>query len=118
MYKYSKKNPIGRDVEDCVLRSISLAEGKSWRETYRELSELAIDEGLMLNSVEFVEEYLDKRYDRQCHTAKTVEEFANEHRRGRYLVTMPNHITCIIDGVIYDTFNPAHRIMRCAWRVK
>lgn len=117
MYKYLNKNPYNRDIEDCVIRCLSLAEGKTWQEMYRELSDLAIEEGRMLNSVEFVEEYLDERYKRQRHTAKTVGEFADEHPYGRYIITMPSHITCCINGVIYDTFNPEKRIMRCAWKV-
>ena len=32
-------------------------------------------------------------------------------------VTTNGHITAIIDGVIYDTFNPSNRIMRCAWKI-
>lgn len=46
---------------------------------------------------------------------KTVGEFADENKNGTYLVTIPNHITVIIDGTIYDTFDCSDRIMRCAW---
>ena len=71
----------------------------------------------MTDNVEFVEDYLDDRYPRQCHYSKSVGEFAYEHPVGKYAVTMPNHITAIIDGVIYDTFDPSDRIMRCAWKI-
>lgn len=32
-------------------------------------------------------------------------------------VDMDGHITAVIDGVVYDTFNPLHRIIRCVWRM-
>lgn len=118
MYKYINKNPRGNNIEDCVIRCISILTDKSWREVYDELSDLAGDVGLMFDDVEFVEDYLDNRYKRECHYSKTVGEFAREYPWGRYAVTMNGHITAIIDGIIYDTFNPSNRIMRCAWRIE
>ena len=117
MYKYYNANPFDRHIEDCVLRSISLLTGKSWGETYDELAYLAAKNGYMTDNVEFVEHYLDNRYPRECHYSKTVGEFANERMFGKYAVTMDGHITAIIDGVIYDTFDPSRRVMRCAWKI-
>lgn len=31
---------------------------------------------------------------------------------------MKNHITCCIDGVIYDTFNPSDRLVWEVYKVK
>ena len=118
MYKYINQNPHNRHIDDCVLRSLSLLTDKTWRKTQDELSYLANRDGYMIDDVNFVEDFLDDRYPRECHYSKTVGEFAREYPYGRYAVTMPNHITAIIDGVIYDTFNPSDRIMRCAWRIK
>ena len=70
-----------------------------------------------IEDVEFVEDYLDKRYLRQCHYSKTVGEFAEEHNKGKFLITMQGHISCIIDGNILDTFDCSDRRMWCAWRV-
>ena len=44
-------------------------------------------------------------------------EFMEEHPKGTYLVTMKGHITCVIDGVLYDTFDCRDRVMWCAWEV-
>lgn len=118
MYEYYNNNPLDKDIADCVVRAISLAEGISWRDCQRKLSNIAREQGQMIDSVEFAEDYLDERYPRQCHYSKTLEEFINEHKHGIYVVTMQNHITCVIDGVCYDTFNPTDRIIRCAWRIK
>lgn len=118
MWKYYNANALGNSVNDCVVRAISKAENKTWDKTYRELSDIAQREGILLDDVNFVEEYLDRRYPRVRHYAKTVEEFAKEYSKGRYLVTMQGHITTIIDGVIYDTFNCGPRRMWAAWKVK
>ena len=43
------------------------------------LSNSARDLGLMMNSVEAIEEYLDERYDKIPHYSKYVGEFINEY---------------------------------------
>ena len=86
---YYNANKFGRDIEDCAIRSISVAEGISWDEAYCKLSDYARVRGLMMNSVESVEEYLDDNYNRMCIEDMTVGEFAYTHPYGTFLVTMP-----------------------------
>lgn len=117
-YKYHNANPQKRHIDDCVIRAISVLTNKNWYNVYNDLSNLASDNALMMDSVQFVEDYLDKRYVRKCHYSKTVGEFAKEFPIGKYAVTMNGHITAIIDGIIYDTFDPSDRLMRCAWEIK
>ena len=117
MWRYYNANARGNSVNDCVVRAISIAEGTSWDETYEKLSDIAQHEGILLDDVRFVERYLDKRYRRACHYSKTVGEFMVENSKGIFLITMPGHITVIIDGVLYDTFDCRNREMWCAWEV-
>lgn len=116
-YRFYNANVRGNFVNDCTIRAISLAEGKSWNETYEELSDLAQYNGIILDDVRFIEPFLDSRYERQCVSDTYVGEFAEEHPRGVYLITMNSHITCCVDGIIYDTFDCRDRIMWCAWKV-
>lgn len=117
MWKYYNANVKGKFVNDCVVRAISTAEGKTWNETYEELSNLAQEQGILLDDVNFVEPLLDSRYKRACYKNKYVGEFVDEHPFGTYLITMNGHITCCIDGILYDTFDCRDREMWCAWKV-
>lgn len=117
MYKYYNANARGNFVNDCVIRAISVAEGKSWDKTYDELSNIAQDEGNLLDDMDFVEGYLDKRYKRVRHYSKTVGEFIEEFPKGTFLITMEGHITVVIDGTLYDTFDCRPRRMWCVWEV-
>lgn len=117
MYRYYNANPYGNHISDCVIRSLSVLTDRRWREVYDELTDLAGDVGLMFDRVEFVEDYLDDRYPRECHYSKTIGEFAREYPYGKYAVSTNGHLTAIIDGYIMDTFDPSDRIMRCAWRI-
>ena len=117
MYKYYNANPCGRKVNDCTVRAISKATGQSWDETYKDLSNFAQIQCIMPDEVEYINEFLEKRF--KCvYSANgkriTVDEFLEQYPRGRFLITMAGHITCAIDGCIYDTFNPADRYV---WQV-
>ena len=117
MYKFYNANAKGRFTNDCVIRAISLAEDKTWNETYEELSEIAQRNGILFDDVEFVEPLLDSRYSRVCYKNKYVGDFVEQNPKGTYLITMNGHITCAINGVLYDTFDCRNRIMLCAWAV-
>ena len=118
MYRFYNKNAVGKFVNDCVVRAVSTAECITWDEAYDKLSDLAQEQGTLLDDSNFVESYLDNRYRRVMHYSKTVGEFAEEYPHGIYLVTMPNHITVIINGAVHDTFDCRNREMWCAWLVE
>ena len=119
MYKYYNANAHGNFVNDCVIRAISVAENKSWSDTYDDLSRIAKKNGILLDDVNFVEPLLDFRYDRiETYPGDTVQDIIDDHPEGIYLVTMNGHITVIKDGVVYDTFDCRDRIVRNVWVVK
>lgn len=117
MYRHYNANPLNNNTADCTVRAISTAEENTWDETYRKLSRLAQRQGVIFDDIKFIEDYLDKRYPRQCHYSMTVGEFIEEYPRGTYLVTMQGHITCIKDGILIDTFDCRDRKMWCCWKV-
>ena len=89
MFSYYNPNPLGNHVGDCTVRAISVAEGISWDEAYRKLSNSARKLGLMMSSVPAIDYYLDMRYRRIDSEVDTVGEFIREHKKGTYLITMP-----------------------------
>ena len=98
MYKYYNANTQGRFVNDCVIRAISVAEGKTWDDTYDDLSKIAKRNGILLDDVDFIDPLLNYRYDRIPFRHKsTVGDFIASNPTGIYLVTMRGHITVIRD---------------------
>ena len=55
MWKYYNANVLGNNVNDCVVRSISVVTNRSWDRVYEELSDIAQKEGILLDDVDFVE---------------------------------------------------------------
>ena len=95
-----------------------MAEGKSWDETYDELSEIAQYNGTLFDQRDFVLWYLDSNYERVTFLPKTVGELAREYPNNILLCTMKGHICCIKYGTIYDTFDPSERFAEYAWFVE
>ena len=122
MWKYLNKNPLKREVNDCVIRAVSLAQNREWDDVYIELSEFARKEGTLLDDVTFIETFLDNKYEKICYRCKsfkmTLDNFIKSHHNGTYLVTMKGHITCVMDGVLYDTCDCRKKNIWCAWKVE
>lgn len=121
MFKYYNANPRKRNVNDCTVRAISLAEGKTWDETYEELSKFAQAQAIMPDDVLYIDEYLSRKYTKICGCKRykiTVADFVRENPFGIFLITMNGHITCCIDGCIYDTFDPSDRYVWGAYKVQ
>ena len=118
MYRFYNANSKGNFVNDCVIRAISTAEDRQWSDVYKELSYLAMNKGIMLDDVNFVDALLDSKYKRTCYNRGTIGKFAKANPRGNYLVTTDGHITCVIDSVIIDTWDCSNKELHCAWEVK
>ena len=43
MFRRYNANPLNNDTADCTVRAISLAEGKTWDETYEEIKKQVIN---------------------------------------------------------------------------
>ena len=121
MYKFYNANPKGRRVNDYTVRAYSLAKGISWDEAYEELSYYAQQEAIMPDEVKYIDGFLSQKYKRVCGChgeGMTVHEFMRQYPYGVYLITMNGHITCVIDGCVYDTFDPSDRLVWDAYIIK
>lgn len=121
--KYNN-NPKQKKTNDCVIRAISLATGKSWQEVYRELAEQGIKCGLMINDRTNWKTYLkhlgynmEKMPRKYNNKRYTVEEFVDEiaHKNWTYIVKVANHLTVVKDKKLYDTWDCSHKCVGNYW---
>lgn len=111
MYQYCNLNPHGLRVGDCVVRAIAKALNQSWETTYIELSMQGFMMGDLLAANSVWGEYLKgKGFSRgmipnDCPDCYCIEDFADEHPEGTFIIGTGTHATAIIDGVIYDIWN-------------
>lgn len=117
-YRYLNNNALGNFRNDCTIRAIACATGKSWDYVYEHLSDIAQCEGTMMDDRNFIIQYLDKRYERVETYNRDVGEVSKMYEDYIVLITMNGHITCSKYGVIYDSFDPRDRKSEFAWIVK
>ena len=118
MYKFYNANAVNRYTDDCVIRSISCATGRSWDDVYDYLSDIAQYEGTLFDKRDFVRNYLDRTYKRLYGLQGTVGEISGMFPNNTLLITMRGHIVCSKNGVIYDTFDCRDREVESVWLVK
>lgn len=117
-FQHYNANAINRYTDDCVIRAISCATNKSWDYVYDYLSDLAQYEGTLLDQRDFVRNYLDRTYKRLYGIHGRVGYVSGMFPNSTLLITVPGHIVCSKQGIVYDTFDPREREVESVWLVK
>lgn len=121
--KYNS-NPKNKITNDCIIRAITIATNKRWEDVYRELTELGIRKGLMINDKKNWKAYLKMLgYEKQKTPKKednkrySIKEFYEELAETQqiYIVSIRSHLTIIKDKNLYDTWNCSNKCMGNYW---
>lgn len=110
MYSHFNPNPYGNKVGDCVVRAISKALNQSWYETYMGLCIQGVLMGDMPTSNAVWNAYLKNNgfirnvISNDCPNCYTINDFCEEFPQGIYVIGTGTHAVCIVDGVIYDSW--------------
>ena len=111
MYQFYNPNPKHKIVGDCVIRAISLALGESWDDTFSDISVKSFLQKDMPSSDAVWGSYLrNKGYRTRtlpdtCPDCYTLNDFCADHPRGTFIVKCPDHVVCVKDGTIFDTWD-------------
>lgn len=106
-FQYYNPNPKGRAVEDCSIRALARATGKSWDDIYLILMAEGFKQCDMPSSNSVWGAYLESRgYRKKTADGETVAEFSESHPGGTYILALSGHVACLKDGTLYDTWNP------------
>ena len=117
---------------DCVCRAICNATGKDYKEIYDFINELSQRESVSKKkkskssaragvyketTKKIIEDYLGWKW----HTCMTIGSGCKIHLteeelpKGILIVRLSKHITCIKDGVLYDTYDCSRDGTRCVY---
>lgn len=119
-FRYYNVNPDNERKNDCVTRAISLATGLTYRSIRKKLYHtsklLECESKLCPTCYGFAIQQVLGGIPKNC-DGYTVGEFADENPKGIYLIRISGHLTCLIDGVCYDTWNCLDRFCDIVWKV-
>lgn len=119
-FKFYNANPKNRFGGDCVVRAICTALNQSWEQTIREMTELGIKYGYVLNDQSLFPKYLEskgwkkmKQPRKDDGTKYTGKEFCRDEVQ-QYPFNYPDrivanigghHTVAIVDGRVWDTWD-------------
>jgi hypothetical protein len=125
MYQYYNAHPKGLIVGDCVKRAFTLATGKTYQEVTKELNDLK----RCLGAKKFSNNNVWKEYVKiNCWKKLSFPAIKGESRmngysfckrfpKGKYILNMAHHLTCCVDGIIYDTWNCLDKCVYTAYKI-
>ena len=125
-YNANEKNKIGGD---CVIRAVALACSQTWEQTVRELTEMGIKKGLVLNDKNLYPKYLESKGFTQMseprdiydNTKLSVVRFIKSklNTRTDKVIVVANvgshHVVCIKDNKVHDIWNSSLQTMHKYW---
>jgi hypothetical protein len=115
---------------DCVTRSIAIATQTPYEVVYKAINGAAKAERLRTGrkrssartgvKKQTIRRYLDSigwKWTPTMHVGQgcTTHLRKEELPPGRLIVSVSGHLTCVIDGVVHDTFNPGREGTRCVY---
>lgn len=119
-FKYLNLHPLRRTEPDCVYRAITLATQEDYTK---------IDEKLYYTSKLYecpklcvccykhlLDDYYKFRRIKGCQ-GMTVEEFADCHPSGTFIIRVDGHLTCVVDNTLYDIWDCRKEIVDIVWEI-
>lgn len=131
-YEYTNVNPKDKHGGDCVVRAVALACGQDWVTTVREMTELGIKLGFVLNDKHTYIKYLLNKGFMQCKEPRdinnrkmTVKEWLKREgicESNQKCTIVANvgshHVTCIVNGKVHDIWDSSRQTMHAYWLKK
>ena len=123
-FVYYNPNPVGRSVGDCAVRAIAKALDIDWESAYMKLVSNGLLMGDMPNSdavwgsVLRQNGFYREEVSNYCPDCYTAEDFAYDHDNGIYVLSFGNHVSTVVDGYIYDSWDSSMEIPQYYWYLK
>lgn len=114
-------NPVGRRVGDCSVRAVSKALGILWEDAYTILADAGYAMGNMPSANEVIAAVLRQHgfYRRAipdtCPDCYTTRDFCEDFPRGTYVLSYGEHVACVQDGAVYDSWNSLDEVPQFFW---
>ena len=122
MYIHANPNPVGKYVEDCVIRAISIATNRSWDDVFvhiciqgylmKNMPSVNKVWGAYLTSIGFIKEQIPNT----CPECYTIRDFCYDNPNGIFILATGSHVVAVIDGDYYDTWDSGDEMPTSVWR--
>lgn len=121
-YFQPNKKDLKDNYDDCVVRSLVAVTDKNWVWVFDELCSVARDIQCMPNNKMCYEEFLKRngfKYrgisNKKGSKRPTVLSFTKEHKQGKYVLVVANHLVSLVNGKYLDTWDSGDKSMYGYW---
>lgn len=115
-------NPKGIKACDCVVRAIAYSLNQTWEQTYCDLCKLGLKMKRMPNEKQVYEKYLElngwvkhKQPRMDFNLKYTVSEFIDCKMESKAIISVANHLTCIDNYELIDTWDCGRKSIGNYW---
>ena len=111
VWRYVNLKKKKKSVGDCTVRAIAIATGSAWVDTYLDLCLTGMVMADMPSANSVTTAYLrNKGFHRRtipddCPDCYTISDFCKDHPKGTYIIGTGSHLTTVIDGDLWDSWN-------------
>lgn len=120
MWKFYNPNPKEKNTGDCAVRAVSKALGIDWNKAKVLLDVYSMDEAEVETSdLVWGRILAENGFEMQavyCNDGCDLKGFCKHHPIGTYVVKLPNHVVCVIDGCYYDSWDSGKEVPIYCWR--
>ena len=120
-YIFYNPNPIGSYVADCAVRAVAKALNISWEDAYIKMTINGINMGDLISSDNVWGSVLRQNgfyravIPNTCPACYTADEFCRDHPKGIFVLGFGNHVTTVVDGDLYDTWDSTKLVPMYYW---
>ena len=116
MYSYYNPHPSKNRIGDCVIRALTKALNKSWHEVYVDLCILGYimndwgSSNAVWNAYLISQGFTRDIVSTDCPECYTIKDFCENVSRGTYVIGTGTHCVCVIDNVLYDSWDSSGEV--------
>lgn len=115
-FKEYNANPKNKRTCDCVIRALTIATGMRYEEVYKELFDISLKTGYMLNEKRVEDKFMEAhgfikmKQPRKSNGSKyTINEIRLLCTERVIVIRCAHHLTCVKDSVLIDTWNCGYK---------
>ena len=120
-YKFYNPNPVGRFTKDCIPRALAKALDVDWETASVLLCNAAITMGDIecsngvLAAVLRQNGFYRNVIANTCPDCYTAQDFCEDNPTGTFILGFGDHVACIVNGVIYDSWDSSLELPQYYW---
>ena len=108
-------NPKKNNTGDCSIRAYCKAEGLEWDDAYDLATKIGKEMSMICDDHKVVDKILTEKFGykyikgEKGAKKRTVNEFAIEHPKGKFILWVHAHVVTLINGYYYDSWDSGNR---------